>query len=225
MRDVVSKHISEADIMRSLDTACKAGIGRMKLYFVIGLPGEDESDLQAIADLGYKLIDAARALGQNKFKVTLSCSILVPKPHTPFQWYRQINWEEAEAKINFLKKLVKHRQLELRWHDPKMAELEGLLTRADRRMGAVLLRAFQSGCRMEAWQEHIKYDQWMDALHQAGWQSADWLRARSVEEPLPWGWIDGGVPVDYLKKEYDRTLQMVATSEAEMAREANIKWV
>ena len=216
MRDVVSKHISEEQILRSLQVACRAGMTRMKLYFVIGLPGEDESDLLAIADLGRKLVDAARELGHNKFKVTISCSILVPKPHTPFQWLRQISREEAEAKLNFLKKHVKGRNVELRWHDPQMAELEGILSRGDRRMATALLAAHDRGCRLDAWNEHLNYGFWLEALAQTGFETTQCLRARDTEEILPWQWVNTGVPLAYLKKEHEKTQQMLATSEAEM---------
>ena len=197
MRRIINKGNSAEDLLASVDQVFAAGWKSIKLYFMIGLPHEEESDLEGIVDLASQALRASRGRGQ----VTVSLSTFVPKPHTPFQWESQLSIEETCARQNFIRQRTHHRHLSVKWHDARMSLLEGLFSRGDEKIGDALLLAWQKGCRFDGWGELFRFDPWQEALREAGIQTDDYLHERSADEPLPWDNIDCGVSRDFLQSE------------------------
>ncbi|MCD6382673.1 MAG: DUF2344 domain-containing protein, partial [Candidatus Hydrothermae bacterium] len=184
-------------IMSSVETAEKYGFRRIKLYFMVGLPGETLDDVARIADL---MEDLTRSSRRVRFK--LSLNPFVPRPHTPFQWERQLSVKEIYERIGLLKdRLKKLRRVEFSWHDPKKAFLEGVLGRGDEKLSDVILRAYELGARFDDRSEFFNFRAWQQAFQEAGIDPEEYLREREPDKPLPWNYIDVGVRERYLLRE------------------------
>jgi len=207
MRQVINKGNTAQDLLASVDKVFAAGWKSTKLYFMIGLPHEEESDLQGIIDLGYQALRTARHRGQ----VTISLSTFVPKPHTPFQWEKQLSLEETYDKQHFIRDRMKNRNITVKWHDARMCLLEGLFSRGDEKIGDLLLCAYRKGCRFDGWNEIFRFDLWQEALQETGINVDDYLRERRATEPLPWDNIDCGVSRDFLLQERLKADSQTAT--------------
>lgn len=207
MRRMINKGNTAEDLLASVDNVFAAGWKAVKLYFMIGLPHEDESDLEGIVDLAYQALRAARRRGQ----VTISLSTFVPKPHTPFQWERQLSIDETFTRQNFIRRRMNNRSLAVKWHDARMSLLEGLFSRGDEKIGMLLLRAWQKGCRFDGWSEIFRFDLWQEALEETEIPTGEYLRERSPNEPLPWDNIDCGVSREFLLQERQKALAGDAT--------------
>ena len=136
--------------------------------------------------------------------MTVSVSTFVPKSHTPFQWERQIDLEETRAKQHYLMSRLRHRHIEMRWHDHRMSLLEGLFARGDEQLGLLIETAYRLGCRFDGWSDQFRFDRWEEALRETGVQTSSYLRARDRGEALPWGRIDCGLDKAFLMAEADR---------------------
>ncbi len=207
MRGVINKGNTAQDLLTSVDKVFAAGWKAIKLYFMIGLPHEEESDVDGIIDLAYQALRAARHRGQ----VTISLSTFVPKPHTPFQWERQISLDETFARQDHIRRRIQNRNLAVKWHDARMSLLEGLFSRGDERIGDLLLTAYQKGCRFDGWGELLRFDLWQEAIAEAGISIDDYLSERSPDEALPWDFIDCGISRDFLRAERQNAQQQQAT--------------
>ena len=197
MRRIINKGNTAQDLLASVDRVFDAGWKSIKLYFMIGLPEEEESDLDGIVDLAYQALGAARRRGQ----VTVSLSTFVPKPHTPFQWERQLSLDETYNRQQYIRRRMNNRQLAVKWHDARMSLLEGLFSRGDAKIGELLLAAWQKGCRFDGWSEILRFDLWQDALQETGISVDAYLRRRSTTDPLPWDNIDCGIGREFLLAE------------------------
>ena len=216
LRDVINKGIIEEDLIKAVKDAFALGWSNIKLYFMIGLPTETYEDLDGIADLALKVVDAyhrtpkdQRAKGLN---VTISTSSFVPKPFTPFQWFEQNNLEEIIEKQRYLKKLLYHKSIKYNYHDAKTSILEGVFARGDRRLGEVLLKAWEKGCKFDGWGDHFNYEKWMEAFEETGIDPSFYgNRERTYEENLPWDHIDIGVSKKFLIKENEKAKKGILT--------------
>jgi len=197
LRNVINKGNTEGDLLRTSTEVFAAGWRAVKLYFMIGLPGEEEGDLEGIAALAHKVLHTAKNRGQ----VTVNLSTFVPKPHTPFQWERQIDREETAARQDFFKTRLRHRQLQVKWHDARMSRLEGLFSRGDASLGELIAAAYRRGCRFDGWSDQFRPDLWEDAITALGIDIAAALAARPRSATLPWEHIDAGVEQDFLWEE------------------------
>ena len=198
LRHVINKGISEETILQTLDVALDKGWANIKLYFMIGLPSETIDDIRSIIDLVTKI----RRLGR-KNKLHVSASILIPKPHTPCQWLGQEEEEQLLSKFEILKRGLRREQVRFSWSDTKSSHIEATLSRGDRRLGKVIHRAWQLGCKFDAWSEHFDYQKWLDAFKQSGIAPSFYAnRERALDEILPWDHIDVGVTPEFLKREY-----------------------
>jgi len=196
LRDVIGKNMTEEDIMQGVAGAFEAGMESIKLYFMIGLPTETEADLQGICDLAQKIL----AQGKQKTKrarVTVNLATFIPKPHTPLQWQQQISIDEAIKRQKFIKQNIKGR-IDVRWHHAEASFLEGVFARGDRKLAKTIIKAWELGCRLDAWSEHLKFDLWRKAFEETGIKPENYLRERSKDEALPWDFIDPGVPKEIL---------------------------
>ncbi len=169
MRKVINKMVTEEDLIRTVAAAYSQGWRQVKLYFMCGLPTETDDDVLQIADLAKKVIAKGREVsGHNDIRCTVSIGGFVPKPHTPFQWASQLDSETTDARLAKLRDEVRSdkkygRAIGFRYHDGKPGIIEGLLSRGDRRVGAVIERVWRDGGRFDGWSEHFSYDRWIAA--------------------------------------------------------------
>ncbi len=207
LRDVINKGVTEEDLINSVTMAFKGGWRGVKLYFMLGLPTEDYDDIAGIAELARKVTDAFMNIpkgdrGKGFVEVTVSTSSFVPKPFTPFQWEAQDDMGLLREKQKFLKDRIKSRNISYNWHDNQLSLLEAVFARGDRRVGRVLLKAWEKGCSFDSWGEHFKYDLWMEAFAECSLDPHFYAnRKRDYGEVLPWDHIDTGVSKDFLISE------------------------
>ncbi len=216
LRDVINKNVTEQEILNTCATAFAGGYTAVKLYFMLGLPTETDADLEGITALGQKIVDLYYQ-NPNKPKgrgvnVSISVSTFVPKPFTPFQFSPQITRQEIERRQKHLVSSVTTKKISLSWHGSDTSFLEGVFARGDRRLGDVLQRAVESGCKFDGWGECFNLDTWLKVFADCGIDPAFYAnRARSTEEVLPWDHLDYYVDKAFLIKEYDLALQAQTT--------------
>ncbi|MDR2820571.1 MAG: TIGR03960 family B12-binding radical SAM protein [Desulfovibrio sp.] len=204
LRDIINKGVSEEDLLLHAQKLLEHGWRQVKLYFMIGLPKETDDDLAAIADLCRKTRDAA-GRGNARLQVTAALSPFVPKPFTPFQWEGQISVEEIRRRVGLVKSLFKGQKgLALRWREPDVSHLEGILSRAGREMADVVEKAYHKGAVFCSWTEHFDLAPWVMALAECG-ISADECIGPKVS-PLPWSHLEAGVSEEFLLRERNRAL-------------------
>jgi radical SAM superfamily enzyme YgiQ (UPF0313 family) len=180
---------------------------------MIGLPTETDEDIAGIAVLAQQVADLYKQIkGRKGAKVTVSVSSFVPKPHTAFQWFGQDPVEEIERKQRLLRSLIKDRSISLSWHDARTSFLEGVFSRGDRRLGKVILRAWQNGVKFDGWSEHFKYNVWMEAFAAENIDPAVYAsRDRDNDENLPWDHLSSGVDKSFLTREWQAAQQAAFT--------------
>ena len=208
LRRVINKGISEDDLLATCRTAFSLGWKLIKFYFMFGLPTETPEDLAAIPELAHKALGAGRGGGR---KITVSVGTFVPKPHTAFQWHRQLSIAEGFERIDFLRAKLADKGLRLRWSDPRQSFLEGVMSRGDRRLSAVIVRAWELGARLDGWSEHFQLDRWQEAATHCGIDLDNYLRQRDFAEVLPWQHLDVGVDPQFFQQEYDKGLRQEYT--------------
>ncbi len=207
MRDVITKNVTEAQLMETAERVFSRGFDKMKLYFILGLPTETDEDVLGIAEVGKNALAVGKRVGKRP-GVTVSVSVHVPKPHTPFQWCAMDPLSEVRRKQALLKDAVRRdKALTLRMHDSTTSVLEGVLARGDRRMADVIERAFAKGARFDSWDEHARIDLWEEALAHFGVDTAAMLATLPVGARLPWDHIDVGLEDGFLAREYRKALQ------------------
>ncbi|MDD5524155.1 MAG: TIGR03960 family B12-binding radical SAM protein [Smithella sp.] len=209
MRLIINKGNTSEDLLSTVDKIFAAGWKSIKLYFMLGLPNETKEDWEGIVNLGYEALRAANNRGQ----VTISLSTFVPKPHTPFQWQRQISPEETYERQDFIRKRIKNRNLSVKWHDAKMSLLEGIFSRGNESAGVLLEAAFRKGCRFDGWTEILRFDLWQEAMTEAGIKPEDFTRERKIDERLPWDNIDCGVTREFLLEEKQKAENQTVTDD------------
>ncbi len=209
MRLIINKGNTSGDLLSTADKIFAAGWKSIKLYFMLGLPYEEQEDLEGIVNLGYETLRAAKNRGQ----VTISLSTFVPKPHTPFQWQKQISMEDTYAKQEFIRQRIKNRNINVKWHDARMSLLEGIFSRGDETLGALLEAAFRKGCRFDGWSDILRFDLWQEAMAETGINPEDFTRERNIHEKLPWDNIDCGVSREFLLREGQRSKDQLATDD------------
>ncbi len=208
MRDVVNKNVTDAQLMETAERVFSRGWSKMKLYFMIGLPTEEDEDVRGIVQTGQRALDVGRRLqGRNRPRVTVSVSSLVPKPHTPFQWSAMNSEEEILRKQAILREEASTSGVKLRMHDSRGSFLEGVLARGDRRLGAVIEGAYVRGARFDSWDECLKLEAWTGALEAEGVDPDLFLGTIPVTARLPWSHIDVGLAEGFLAREYRRAVR------------------
>ena len=209
LRKVINKTVTEADLIRTVTTAYEAGWTAVKLYFMCGLPTETDADVLQIADLAKAVIRAGReATGRRDIRCTVSIGGFVPKPHTPFQWAPQLAAEETDRRLQLLRDAIgRDRSIGYRYHDGKPGIIEGLLSRGDRRVSAVIAEVVRRGGRFDGWSEYFSYDRWREAAEAVG-VDVDWYttRERTRSEVLPWDHLDSGLDEEWLWSDWQEAL-------------------
>ncbi|MEG2337578.1 MAG: TIGR03960 family B12-binding radical SAM protein [Clostridium sp.] len=221
MRDIINKGVDEEDLIKSVTSAFELGWSTIKLYFMIGLPFETMEDVEGIGELALKVVDAYYGVPKEQrkkgLKVTVSTSSLVPKPFTPFQWEPQNSREELLEKQMHLKDKIKNRHINYTWHDSPVSFLEGVVSRGDRRVCEAIIKAHELGCRFDGWAECFNYDKWMEALKLVNVDPHFYAnRRRSLDEVLPWDFIDIGVTKRYLISELKKAEEAVLTRDCRL---------
>jgi len=203
LRDVLKKNINEEDLLSTSQLVYSLGWNLIKLYFMIGLPTETEEDLDGMVDLIKKVLKVGRGVRGGK-NLNVSIAQFVPKAHTPFQWERLEEPEEIKRKMNYLKLRFRERNLSLRFRDPEVSYLEGILGRGDRRMGRIIHSAWLKGARLDAWSECFNYQIWDEVLKEN--DTGSYCEPRQVTAFLPWDHVDKGVRKETLIKEREISL-------------------
>ncbi len=216
LRDVINKNVTEDELMRTVTTAFSGGWSSVKLYFMIGLPTETLDDVAGIAALGQKVVDAFYANPDKKkgrgVSVTLSASGFVPKAFTPFQWEPQDTIETLREKQRHLVSSVTTRKISCNYHDADTSFMEAVFARGDRRLGPVLLKAHELGCRFDGWNDYFSLARWREAFAACGVSPEFYAnRRRPFDEVLPWDHLDYGVTKEFLRRECERAYAAVTT--------------
>jgi radical SAM family uncharacterized protein/radical SAM-linked protein len=207
LRQVINKGINEADLLQTCKDAFALGWNGIKLYFMIGLPTETSADIAEIAVLVEKIKAMANTSGNRRKQITAAVGTFVPKPHTPFQWEKQLSLSESRERIQLLRKSMPNKGAKLKWHDPEMSFLEGVFSRGDRRLARLIDTAWTLGARLDGWSEHFSLATWEQAAQQCDINLDDYLRARSHEEILPWQHLSSGLDPDFFFKELEKSRQ------------------
>jgi len=211
LRDVINKGIKEIDLYNAVSLAFNGGYNRVKLYFMTGLPTETEEDIIGIAQLADGVVKEYFKLPKDKrprgLIITVSTSVFVPKPFTPFQWEAQDKPEVVREKQQLLKKNVT-KQVTYNYHESTLSVLEAAVARGDREMGKVIYSAFKKGCKFDSWGDVFQYEKWIEAFEESG-VSLDFYahRKRDFDEILPWDIIDMGVSKEFLKNECEKAYE------------------
>jgi radical SAM family uncharacterized protein len=212
LRNVINKKVRDEDLLHSADAAYANGWQRVKLYFMIGLPTERDADVHAIVDLVRQVLQIGSGYHGRKANVSVTASTLVPKPHTPFQWHPLIDAETLHHRLQILKQGLRGRNIRFGYHDSRNTLLEAVIARGDRRMGAVIERAWRAGARFDAWNEQFNWQAWQEAFAAEGIDPEyEARRKRSVDEVLPWDHVSCGVSKDYLERELARGIEEQVT--------------
>jgi len=206
LRSVINKLITEEDLYSAVDAAFSEGWRRVKLYFLTGLPTEMDEDTLGIAELARNVVEIGRT-HTRKASCTASVGGFVPKAQTPFQWFGQNGVEELQRKIGLLKDAFRRSGAQMRWHDPRATFAEGITSRGDRRVGAVIERVWRRGGVFQEWSEHFDLGLWLDAMREEG-LDPDWFvtRHREQDEILPWDHISAGLHKDFLWNDWQAAL-------------------
>ncbi len=208
LRRIINKGNTEDDLERAVKTAFDRGWRAVKLYFMIGLPYETDEDLDGIVGLIRKASKWSKG-----GRITASVSTFVPKSHTPFQWNEQISIEETIRRQRYIRRYFQKGRTRVKFHDPRVSFLEGVIARGDERLGGVIECAYRKGARFDGWDEHLKFDIWMEAFNEEGINPENFLESRSLEDPLPWHFINSGVAKDFLLQEWARAEAVETTAD------------
>ena len=220
LRDVINKGLTEEIIIKGAGEAFEGGWNKVKLYFMLGLPTETEEDQKEIAHLAEKIAERYYEIPKDqrngKCQITVSTSFFVPKPFTPFQWARMCTMDEflgsARTVNHEIKDQLNKKSIRYNWHEADVSVLEGLLARGDRKVAEVLLDVYEHGGIYDAWSETFDYQKWVDALERTGADMNFYVhRERSLEEKLPWDFIQIGVTKKHLLKEWEKAHQEEVT--------------
>ena len=206
----INKEVSIENVVSILKEAKARGWKQAKFYFMIGLPVHPDGD----ATEEDQIVDfLLRVKKETAVSLNVNIGTFVPKPHTPFQWCAQISESESHRKLKYIRDSLRKFGFKVSTHDPFVSSLEGLISRGDRRIGELILKAFNLGCRLDAWEDHIRKDIWRSVLETEGEALLEENQSeRSLEAELPWGDVSSGIGNNYLKKEYRRSVDRVLSA-------------
>ncbi|HEY9712872.1 MAG TPA: TIGR03936 family radical SAM-associated protein [Chroococcales cyanobacterium] len=227
LRAIINKGLSHQQIISAIEAAYQGGWSSVKLYFMMGLPMEEDADLKGIVDILLEATRHCRAIrkaaaesngAKYKRDIEFTCTLsnFVPKPHTPFQWFGQITPEETVRRQQVLRKFLKEsglRNVQLNMTDAPISLLEAVISRGDRQVGKMIYDAWRKGCTFDAWDEHFKPDVWQDVAANYGTTLEEMAcRQRQVGSPQPWDVIHIGLNRWWLVKEWEKAVAAVETA-------------
>ena len=212
LRRVINKTFTNADMIQAADVAFARGWDLIKVYTMIGLPTETKEDLDELVTLVEGILAQGRRHGRKE--VNVSIGPFVPKSWTPFQWAPFDGVDLLEKKLGYLKDRFRRvRGARMKWHEPREAEIECVLSRGDRRVARILHTAWVSGVKFDGWSEHFRYDLWNRAFETEGISKSEWLRAYDVDEVLPWDVLDASITKRFLKVELVKAKKEMRTED------------
>jgi radical SAM family uncharacterized protein/radical SAM-linked protein len=214
LRDVIQKEYREDELLDAARLFADLGWRTLKLYFMIGLPSETEDDVRGIAVLAERV---KRAAG-GRLAVTASVSTFSPKPHTPFQWAAELSVAETEARQSLLRRELRRRGIEFKWHDARLSWLEGIFARGDRRLADVIETAQARGARFDGWSDQCRIGVWEAAMAEHGLEADFYLRRRPLDEVLPWDHLDAGLSKKFLQQDLARAVEGRLTPDCSIER-------
>lgn len=213
LRDAINKNVLEEDLLNTCKIAFQGGWNNIKLYFMLGLPTETDEDVLAIADLAMKVLALWKPFATNKAKgvhITVSTSCFVPKPHSPFQWEAQVSMDEYRRRVTLLREHLRAKAISYNWHDADTSLIEAVLSRGDRRVGAVIYEVWKNGGKLNAWSEYFSFSRWMEAFEACGLDPYFYAcRQRSFDEILPWARVNMGVHPEFMWHEKEMCYKAV----------------
>ena len=205
LRDVINKNLTEEEILSTCENAFSGGWSNVKLYFMLGLPTETDEDVLGIADLVYKIILKWKECGTAKkrgLRIHVATAFFVPKPHTPFQWEKQITMEEYLRRCMLLKSHFYSKSIDYNYHTPEISRLESVMARGDRRIAPVIAEAARNGAKLDGWDEYFKHDAWIEAFKTCGIDPEFYTtRGFGEDELLAWDHINVGLRKDFLLRD------------------------
>jgi len=205
LRRRINKNISDEDLYNGALEAYRAGWDTVKLYFMMGLPGETAADVDAIAKMAKKVSMLRKQTGKPSARINISAAPFVPKPHTPFQWEPMASTDTIRMRQGKLRSDIKGKNIRLKAHRADRSFLEGMLARGDRKLGMAIFEAYRRGCTFDAWGEHFDFQTWEKVLADCHIDGAFYAnRERPEYEVLPWDHIDAGVTKEFLLREKHR---------------------
>ena len=205
LRDAVNKNVTEEDVLNTCRIAFAGGWNSVKFYYMLGLPTETDEDILGIAEMANQVLHCWRQYAKNKnrgVKITVSTSLFIPKPHSPFQWEAMIPLEEYLRRVNLLRSAITARNVTYNWHDAATSLIEAVLSKGDRRVADVVEEVWRQGGRLDAWTDYFDLDRWMAAFETCGVDPAFYAhREIPLDAVLPWDHIDVGVRKAHLLHE------------------------
>ena len=212
LRKVINKNISNEDLFAGVREAYKEGWNLVKLYFMVGLPTETDEDVEEIAKLAYRVSSLRREVKGSVGNVNITVSPFVPKAHTPFQWEPMVSLERLKDIRRMIMSKIRHRRIRIKFSKPERSILEGVFARGNRKLGKVILQAWQDGCRFDAWDDFFDYDKWVSAFEKAGVNENPYLyRERGEDEILPWDHLSSGIIKEFLISERKKSFEQEYT--------------
>lgn len=214
LRKVINKDFNDEDYERALHALFSEGWENLKLYFMIGLPGESDEDVEAIPEMALKAIKVAKRYSKRFVNLSVTVSPFVPKVHTPFQWLGQEPLDRITKKLDYLREKLSKKVINYKGHDPRMSLLEAVLSRGDSDISNLIEEAWKKGCRLDAWTDWFDFNRWVAASEASGIDLIKYAeRKLDFDVSLPWDIIDSGIKKEFLKKELDRALSEDMTPE------------
>jgi len=209
MRSRLGKDFNMEEFNRAIEEAFASGYLHVKLYFMIGLPFEEAADLDGIIELAQAVSALGKKARRRPAQVNVAVNALIPKPHTPFQWFGMPGPDEIGAKQDHLRQLAaRHKWLKINFHDRHMSFLEAVFSRGDRRLSKVIVKAYDAGARFDAWQEHFKFRAWQDAFTSCGIDPLVYLKEKPLSCTLPWDFLQVGQDKDALAAEFNKIIDI-----------------
>lgn len=204
LRQILAKDFDTVNFFKAIEEAYRRGYRHIKLYFMIGLPYEEQEDLDGIIEFATRASELRKKINKSPAQVNVSINTLIPKPHTPFQWLKMDDIESIQCKRDYLKRKIKNKRLILSFHNPYMSILEGVFSRGDRRLSEVIVGAFNKGARFDAWDNYFMFNKWQDAFKGAHIDPNFYLKEKAKDEFLPWDFLDVGIDKETLIAEFDK---------------------
>ncbi|MDD5120662.1 MAG: TIGR03960 family B12-binding radical SAM protein [Candidatus Omnitrophica bacterium] len=208
LRQALAKDFSVEEFFRAIGEAYQAGYQHLKLYFLIGLPLENEADIKGIIDFAKETSELKRKINGSPAQINISINPLIPKPHTPLQWFKMASLDSLKEKQGYLRAHCKNRRLKLNFHNFQMAYLEGVLSRGDRKLSKVIMSAYKKGAKFDAWSSFFSFSRWQEAFLEQGVNPQEYIDEKPAGELLPWDFIDTGISKEILLGEFNKCIDM-----------------
>lgn len=209
LRDVINKNISEEDLFSSVKVSLENNYKTLKFYFMIGLPTETDKDIAGIVELIKRISTMSKSYG--RIRINVSISTFIPKPMTPFQWEKQLLPDEADRKIQYLRKELKNAKVKLMTNDPYESLIESILSRGGSRLNLVIYEVWKNGGKFDAWSEKFDKELWLKALRKYNIDPLKFTAEKDINKLLPWDFIDYGVKKKFLIAEREKAFKVENT--------------